>query len=178
MKRTLIKGIVAGLAAGTLLAAAATAFADSRYADVINVKPLRENVATRSREECRDVEVTERGESRDKNQVAGTVAGAVVGGVLGHQVGGGSGKDIATVAGAAAGGYAGNRIQKNSQDRDRVVTKRECRTVDRDRDRDRDRSEVTAYEVTYRLDGRTDKVVMDHRPGDRIRVDKGRWVED
>jgi uncharacterized protein YcfJ len=172
--RTLIKGIAAGLVAGSLLAAAATAFADSRYADVINVKPLRENVGSRTREECRDVEVSQRGDSRDKNQIAGTVAGAVVGGVLGHQVGGGSGKDIATVAGAAAGGYAGNRIQKNSQDRDRVVVKRECRTVDRDRDR----SEVTAYEVTYRLDGRTDKVVMDHRPGDRIRVDRGRWVED
>jgi uncharacterized protein YcfJ len=172
MNRHLIVGIVAG----SFAAAAGSALAESRYADVINVKPLRAATAV-AREECRDVQVVERGDARDKtrdkNRVAGTVAGAVVGGVLGHQVGGGSGKDIATVAGAAAGGYAGNRIQKNSQDRDRVTVKRECRTVDR-----RDRTEVTGYEVTYRLDGRTDKVVMDHRPGDRIRVDGSRWIED
>jgi uncharacterized protein YcfJ len=171
--------LLSGIATASLFAFSLGAYADARYADVINVKPLRENASrTRdTREECRDVEVHERGEAKDKNQVAGTVAGAVVGGVLGHQVGGGSGKDIATVAGAAAGGYAGNRIQKNNQERndDGVTVKRECRTVNRDRDRE---AEVTGYEVTYRLDGRTDKVVMDHRPGDRIRIDRGRWVED
>jgi outer membrane lipoprotein SlyB len=47
------------------------------------------------------------------HNVVGTIAGGVVGGVLGHQVGGGSGKDIATIAGALGGAYAGNRIQNN-----------------------------------------------------------------
>ncbi|MEO7775804.1 MAG: hypothetical protein ABIT36_11815 [Steroidobacteraceae bacterium] len=76
---------------------------------------------------------------------------------------------------SAAGGYAGNRIQKLNQSKnaDRIVVKRECRTVRNQRE-----SQVTACEVTYRLDGRTDKVVMDHRPGDRIRVERSRWVED
>ncbi|HZF78400.1 MAG TPA: glycine zipper 2TM domain-containing protein [Rubrivivax sp.] len=45
------------------------------------------------------------------NNVVGTIAGGVVGGVLGHQVGGGSGKDLATIAGAVGGAYAGNRVQ-------------------------------------------------------------------
>ena len=49
----------------------------------------------------------------DGNNVVGTIAGGVVGGVLGHQVGGGSGKDIATIAGALGGAYAGNRVQNN-----------------------------------------------------------------
>jgi len=48
---------------------------------------------------------------KDANNVVGTIAGGVVGGVLGHQVGGGSGKDIATIAGALGGAYAGNRVQ-------------------------------------------------------------------
>lgn len=47
------------------------------------------------------------------NNVVGTIAGGVVGGVLGHQVGGGSGKDLATIAGALGGAYAGNRVQNN-----------------------------------------------------------------
>lgn len=47
------------------------------------------------------------------NNVVGTIAGGVVGGVLGHQVGGGSGKDMATIAGALGGAYAGNRVQNN-----------------------------------------------------------------
>ena len=47
------------------------------------------------------------------NNVVGTIAGGVVGGVLGHQVGGGSGKDLATIAGALGGAYAGNRVQSN-----------------------------------------------------------------
>lgn len=35
-----------------------------------------------------------------------------MGGLLGHQVGGGTGKDIATIAGAVGGGYAGHQIEK------------------------------------------------------------------
>lgn len=45
----------------------------------------------------------------------GVVAGGVLGGVLGHQVGGGSGRDLATVAGALGGAYAGNTIEKNTK---------------------------------------------------------------
>lgn len=47
----------------------------------------------------------------DGSNVVGTLAGGVLGGVLGHQVGGGSGKDLATIAGAVGGAYAGNRIE-------------------------------------------------------------------
>lgn len=44
---------------------------------------------------------------------AGTVIGGVVGGVLGHQIGGGTGKDIATAAGVVGGAVAGHQIEKS-----------------------------------------------------------------
>ena len=42
----------------------------------------------------------------------GMITGGVAGALLGHQVGGGTGKDIATVAGAAGGAYAGNKVEQ------------------------------------------------------------------
>ena len=82
------------------------------------------------RQDCHDETVTHQAPVKDEHQVIGTVAGAVVGGVLGHQIGGGTGRDLATVAGAAGGGYAGNRIQKSLQDRDTYsTTEQKCATV-------------------------------------------------
>jgi len=50
-------------------------------------------------------------QERERPNVGGAVAGALIGGILGHQIGGGTGKDIATaggvVAGAAIGANAG-----------------------------------------------------------------------
>lgn len=46
---------------------------------------------------------------------AGTVIGGVVGGILGHQVGGGSGKDIATIAGVAGGAVVGHQVEKQNR---------------------------------------------------------------
>ena len=50
----------------------------------------------------------ESGEIAGSGIGAGTVIGGVVGGVLGHQVGGGTGKDIATVAGVVGGAVVGH----------------------------------------------------------------------
>lgn len=46
---------------------------------------------------------------------AGTVIGGVVGGILGHQVGGGSGNDIATIAGVAGGAVVGHQVEKGNR---------------------------------------------------------------
>lgn len=43
----------------------------------------------------------------------GVIAGGVAGAILGHQVGGGTGRDLATVAGAAGGAYAGHKVEQN-----------------------------------------------------------------
>ena len=41
----------------------------------------------------------------------GVIAGGLAGALLGHQVGKGTGKDLATIAGAAGGAYAGHTIE-------------------------------------------------------------------
>lgn len=51
-------------------------------------------------------------EKEGESSPLGLVAGGVAGALLGHQVGGGSGKDIATIAGAAGGAYAGHKIEQ------------------------------------------------------------------
>jgi uncharacterized protein YcfJ len=168
------KSLMTGLVIGAAVAAGAGAVAGLKlmnrgpqYAEVLNVTPLTRTIHT-PRQECHDEQVTQKAPVKDEHQVLGTIAGAVIGGVIGHQVGGGSGRDIATVAGAAGGGYAGNRVQKSLQDRDTVTTtQQKCETV-------YDSSEkTTGYRVRYRLNGKEDTVKMDHDPGPRIPLRDG-----
>lgn len=62
--------------------------------------------------ECGKVTAIRTGEKEGKGGPVGVIAGGVAGAVLGHQVGGGSGKDLATIAGAAGGAYAGHKIEE------------------------------------------------------------------
>jgi len=83
----------------------------------------------------------------------GAAGGAVVGGLLGHQVGGGSGKQIATVVGAVGGAVAGNEVEK------RVKS-------------------TKGYEVTVRLDDGSTRVISEVTPpswrtGDHVRIIDG-----
>ena len=173
------KSLVTGLVTGAIVAVGAGAVAGlgllnkgPEYAQVVKVTPLTKTIRT-PRRECHDETATHTRQPKDEHKVLGTLAGAVVGGVLGHQVGGGTGRDIATVAGAAAGGYAGNRIQKRAQDKDTyTTTEQKCQTV-------YDKSEKQiGYEVRYRLGERESTIKMDHDPGDRIPVRDGQLVLD
>lgn len=85
---------------------------------------------------------------------AGTVIGGVVGGVLGHQVGGGTGKDIATAAGVVGGAVVGHEIEKRNQQQQDV------------------------YRIRVRLDNggsqtMTQQNINDLRVGDRVRIENG-----
>lgn len=85
---------------------------------------------------------------------AGTVIGGVVGGVLGHQVGGGTGKDIATAAGVVGGAVVGHEIDKRNQ------------------------QQVDTYNIRVRLDNGgyqslAQPSVNDLRVGDRVRIENG-----
>lgn len=85
---------------------------------------------------------------------AGTVIGGVVGGVLGHQVGGGTGKDIATAAGVVGGAVVGHEIEKRNQQQQDV------------------------YRIRVRLDNggsqtMTQQSINDLRVGDRVRIENG-----
>lgn len=74
-------------------------------------------VAPAAQARCYDRVVYHKKPVKDPHRVTGTVIGAALGGLIGHQVGGGTGKDLATVGGAVAGGVAGHKIQRHRQDR-------------------------------------------------------------
>lgn len=83
----------------------------------------------------------------------GAVGGAVLGGILGHQVGGGSGRDIATVLGALGGGVAGHNVEK------RVRTEK-------------------VYEIRVRMDDGSTRTITQKDPsgwqsGQRVQVSNG-----
>jgi len=81
---------------------------------------------------------------------AGAIVGGVVGGILGHQVGGGTGKDVATIAGVAGGAVVGHQLEKNSKQQD-------------------------AYRIQVRLDRgghqTVTQAISDLRVGDRVRIE-------
>jgi outer membrane lipoprotein SlyB len=88
---------------------------------------------------------------KGKGSGVGAVAGGVLGGVLGHQVGNGTGKDLATVIGAVGGGIAGHQIERN--------VKKE-----------------TVYQVRLRMDDgstRTTEVASAPGVGAKVTVDGG-----
>lgn len=88
---------------------------------------------------------------------AGAVIGGVVGGILGHQVGGGTGNDVATIAGVAGGAVVGHQIEKRNKQQD-------------------------AYRIQIRLDrGGYQTVtqgITDLRIGDRVRIENNHVSRD
>jgi len=171
MNKSLIIGLAGGAAAAVAIGAIASRGSFSfggAYAEVVEAKPVTKTVET-PRQDCHDEQVTREKPVKDEHQIAGTAIGAVIGGILGNQVGGGDGKKLATVAGAAAGGYAGNRIQdKMQKGNTETVTEQRCETV-------YDKSETPAgFRVTYKLNGKTAVVHMNHDPGSRIPLKDGK----
>lgn len=71
--------------------------------------------------ECWDEPVTVQADPKDRNQIAGTAIGAVVGGAVAKDLGD---RDLTTAVGAAAGAFIGRRIQKEVQE-----NRAESRTV-------------------------------------------------
>ena len=83
------------------------------------------------------------------------ILGGVAGAVVGHQIGGGTGRDIATVVGAVGGAVAGNAIEKSGKTK-----------------------VVQTYRITVRLDSGAARAydlpaTGDLRIGDRVRVQNG-----
>ncbi len=62
--------------------------------------------------DCGRVTAVNVNEKNGDANALGVVAGGAAGALLGHQVGGGSGKDLATIAGAIGGAYAGKKLQE------------------------------------------------------------------
>ncbi len=102
--------------------------------------------------------------AQDSNRnVGGAIAGALIGGILGHQVGGGSGKDIATVGGAVAGGVIGSNVGRGNG----VTGSRDVRRCENTT------SGTPAYwDVTYNFRGRDHQLQMSEAPGKTIAVNR------
>lgn len=92
----------------------------------------------------------------------GAVLGALLGGVLGHQVGGGSGKDIATAGGVIAGAVLGSKMGNsgaNAQARD----VQRCEDVP-------SQARPDYWDVTYNFRGQEHRIQMTAPPGRTITV--------
>ncbi len=97
---------------------------------------------------------------RDEPNAGRALLGAVLGGVIGHQIGGGTGKDLATVGGAVAGGVIGAR--SGNDDDTREV--RRCTTTP---------NTTPAYwDVSYTFRGQQHRVQMASAPGATISVNR------
>ena len=103
---------------------------------------------------------------QDQNQLnaPGAVLGALLGGVLGHQVGGGSGKDIATAGAAIAGAVLGSKVGNNAGG---------PQTAMRDVQRCEDvpsQARTEYWDVTYTFRGEEHRIQMASPPGRTITV--------
>jgi len=90
----------------------------------------------------------------------GVIAGALIGGILGHQVGGGSGRDIATAGGAIAGAAVGNNVANRNNTSTRDVQR--CENVSNPR--------PEFWDVSYNYRGVRHQVQMSTPPGNTIAV--------
>lgn len=100
---------------------------------------------------------------RGATNVPGALAGAVIGGILGHQVGGGSGRDIATVGGVVAGAAVGSQVGRQPQASGGYTQDVErCSSVGR--------SEVDHWDVRYEYRGISHRTQMTSPPGATVTV--------
>ncbi|WP_284615306.1 beta/gamma crystallin-related protein [Aquabacterium humicola] len=130
-------------------------------ADVISVRAVMGPPETRCWAEREQLP------EQSRSNVPAAIAGAVIGGILGHQVGGGSGKQIATVGGAVAGGAIGARVGRDDNGRPgsfRDFQRCDDAAVSQQPDH---------WEVTYRFRGQEHRVQMTAPPqGSTVTVNR------
>ncbi|XHS77953.1 beta/gamma crystallin-related protein [Burkholderiaceae bacterium UC74_6] len=99
------------------------------------------------------------------NRTGGAIAGALIGGILGHQIGGGSGRDLATVGGVVAGAAVGSNIAGNQGDRVVQQDVQRCRTVP-------SQARPDFWDVSYTFRGMEHHVQTTEPPGPTITVNR------
>jgi uncharacterized protein YcfJ len=182
--------LTAAVAIAALLSAGAVAsyvvWKNPGYAEVVSVEPVRETVST-PEEVCTDEQVVRRrpnqevqDNDRQQNQTkqGKDDRGTVVSGVAKEPVGTGTGSTVVAGRGAVADGRveAGRqtvvpevKARKKTRPKDTyAATVRQCKTITQLSEK------VVAYDVRYRLRGKTSKIRMDHDPGKRIPVRNGK----
>jgi uncharacterized protein YcfJ len=104
-------------------------------------------------------------QERSKINVPGAVVGAVIGGILGHQVGGGTGKDIATVGGAVAGGAVGSQVGRGGAQQAQTRDVQRCENVS-------SQARPDYWDVTYNFRGQEHRIQMTAPPGPTVTVNE------
>jgi uncharacterized protein YcfJ len=99
--------------------------------------------------------------------VPGALLGAVIGGILGHQVGGGSGKDLATGVGAVAGAAIGGNSGRGDGTQQMVTTQNVERCTNNP-----GQARAAYWDVTYNFRGQEHRVQMNRAPGRTITVNE------
>lgn len=104
-------------------------------------------------------------ERRNVN-VPAAIAGAVIGGILGHQVGAGSGRDIATIGGVVGGAAVGAIIGRGGSGQ-QVATQdvQRCDSVP-------SQARPDYWDVTYNFRGQEHRMQMTKPPGSTITVNE------
>lgn len=96
--------------------------------------------------------------------VPAAIFGALIGGVLGHQVGGGTGKDLATAGGAIAGAVIGNNMGGNAPQAPPQNVQR-CENVP-------SQAQPQYWDVTYNFRGQEHRIQMSTPPGPTVTVNE------
>jgi uncharacterized protein YcfJ len=169
MRKKILMGTAIGIAA--VLSAGATAgylaWKNPAYADVVGIEPVTKVVMTPDKA-CRGARIAQRKPAADERAGPDIVIDGMAGGVIRQQD-----ADNAAVARAdlLRGDSAGGQAQKKTQEKDTYsASGLRCRAGNRVT------TKVIAYDVRYRLHGKTSKVRMDHDPGRRLPVKDGKVV--
>jgi uncharacterized protein YcfJ len=112
------------------------------------------------------VEKEQIAQSQTNANVPAAIAGALIGGILGHQVGGGTGKDLATVGGAIAGAAIGNNVGRSGST-EQAATRdvQRCENVS-------GQARPQYWDVTYNFRGVNHRVQMTSPPGATVTVNE------
>lgn len=104
-------------------------------------------------------------DQRGSSNVGGAIAGALIGGILGHQVGGGTGKDIATAGGAIAGAAVGANMGRDGAQQGYSQNVQRCTNVPAE-------GRPQYWDVTYTFRGQEHRIQMTAPPGRTVTVNR------
>jgi uncharacterized protein YcfJ len=105
-------------------------------------------------------------QTQGNSNVPAAIAGALIGGILGHQVGGGTGKDLATVGGVIAGGAIGANVGRDGNlQQPRTQNVQRCTSVP-------SQARPELWDVTYNFEGQEHHVQMSAAPGTTVTVNR------
>jgi uncharacterized protein YcfJ len=102
--------------------------------------------------------------SRGDPNVGRGLLGAVIGGVIGHQIGGGTGRDLATVGGVVAGGVLGANSGRQREGGTPAQDVRRCTTTPS--------TTPTYWDVGYNFRGVQHQIQTTNEPGPTVTVNR------